>query len=37
MRHCRKFQVLFEECMKTPPEQRTCGQPGHLTLGTGQH
>jgi hypothetical protein len=22
---CREFQVLFEECMKQPPEQRTCG------------
>jgi hypothetical protein len=22
---CREFQVLFEESMKQPPEQRTCG------------
>lgn len=22
---CWEFQVLFEECMKEPPEQRTCG------------
>jgi hypothetical protein len=21
----REFDVLFEECMKQPPEQRTCG------------
>ncbi|MGL4549721.1 MAG: hypothetical protein ACRC33_00930 [Gemmataceae bacterium] len=22
---CREFEVLFDECMKQPPEQRTCG------------
>jgi len=22
---CREFQALFDECMKQPPEQRTCG------------